>query len=210
MLKIRTLCYYVGFISISVALLLQALGIGDAKLVFITANILLIVALLLSLLQSLRQRERQHLIITAYSGTLLILSAQLMKWLDAPNSVYLLAIGSALLLISGVALLIAFITKKPLGHKTPPEVLGSLGISSDIFDKYIGEYENNEIAQRMEIRKQDISLIAQATGQNAFYLQPIEKNIFRFEDGRGGITIEFNGNHLVLHQYGKEFTFTRT
>lgn len=76
-------------------------------------------------------------------------------------------------------------------------------------DKYVGVYSNKQIPLQLTITKNGKTLMAQATGQSAFALEPTEKDKFKFE--AAGIVLEFlpAENVLILKQGGGVFTFTK-
>ncbi|WP_400260768.1 serine hydrolase domain-containing protein [Sphingobacterium sp. SG20118] len=80
-------------------------------------------------------------------------------------------------------------------------------ISEDL-DKYVGIYASKQIPLKITITKDNKTLIAQATGQSAFPLEPTEKDKFKFD--QAGIVLEFEpvGKTMTLKQGGGEFQFT--
>ncbi len=82
-------------------------------------------------------------------------------------------------------------------------------LTSDDLEKYLGTYSSKEIPPKIKISKQGSSLIAQATGQSAFPLEPTSKDNFIFE--QAGVKIEFKPSteEMILKQGGKEFLFSK-
>jgi CubicO group peptidase (beta-lactamase class C family) len=82
-------------------------------------------------------------------------------------------------------------------------------LTSEDLDKYLGSYANPEIPIKINITKDSLSLIGQATGQPSFTLEKIGKDSFEFSPA--GVEIQFipEKNRLILKQGGGEFNFTR-
>jgi hypothetical protein len=76
-------------------------------------------------------------------------------------------------------------------------------------DKYAGVYGNAGLGLKITITKENNGLLAQATGQGAFPLQPVQQDMFKFEDG--GIEIEFKADRtqFTLKQGGGSFVFIK-
>ena len=85
----------------------------------------------------------------------------------------------------------------------------AIELSAEDLDKYLGSYANPEIPIKISIRKDSLSLIAQATGQPSFTLETIGKDSFEFSPA--GVEIQFipEKNLLILKQGGGEFSFKR-
>lgn len=82
-------------------------------------------------------------------------------------------------------------------------------VSSEDLDKYLGVYSSLQLPLKITISKENSTLIAQATGQSAFPLEPTELNKFKFE--MAGIVLEFNPseNSMILYQGGTQFDFVK-
>ena len=82
-------------------------------------------------------------------------------------------------------------------------------LTSEDLDKYLGVYSSSEIPVNITITKQDITLIAQATGQSSFPLEATGKDEFKFN--AAGVVMEFNptDHSFVLKQGGGAFTFRK-
>ena len=85
----------------------------------------------------------------------------------------------------------------------------SYNISTDVLDKYIGNYSSTETPLKITITRKNEILIAQATGQSPFPLKAMEKDVFKFE--QGGIVIQFDQSEksLIIKQGGKQYTFKK-
>jgi D-alanyl-D-alanine carboxypeptidase len=81
--------------------------------------------------------------------------------------------------------------------------------TSEQLDKYVGNYTTTEIPIAIAITKEGTTLMAQATGQQAFPLDAAEENIFKFD--MAGIVLEFDPakKQMTLKQGGGVFTFTK-
>ncbi len=76
-------------------------------------------------------------------------------------------------------------------------------------DQYLGVYTSSEIPLKIAVSKDENSLIAQATGQSAFPLEPSEKHVFKFDIA--GVVMLFNPskNSMLLKQGGAQFNFQK-
>jgi CubicO group peptidase (beta-lactamase class C family) len=91
----------------------------------------------------------------------------------------------------------------------PPPVVNIFQVTTQELDKYLGIYTSKQLSIRIVITKNNLNLMAQATGQNAFTLQATEKDVFGFDDE--GIILEFNPTEklMILKQSGHIYTFTK-
>jgi len=82
-------------------------------------------------------------------------------------------------------------------------------LKSEDIDKYLGVYSTAQLPLQITITKNNISLVAQATGQSPFILEATEKDKFKFDPA--GIIMEFNPdkNEMKLKQGGGIFIFTK-
>lgn len=82
-------------------------------------------------------------------------------------------------------------------------------INPEDLDDYLGVYASKEIPLKITVSKENNSLVAQATGQNAFPLEATQKDKFKFE--QAGVVIEFQPaeNTLILIQGGGQYKFTK-
>lgn len=82
-------------------------------------------------------------------------------------------------------------------------------LTSADLEQFIGTYSSTEVPPKITISKEGNTLLAQATGQSAFPVEPVDKNTFIFE--QAGVKIEFHPsqNEFVLKQGGGEFLFTK-
>jgi len=76
-------------------------------------------------------------------------------------------------------------------------------------EKYLGTYSSEQIPPKIMISKKGSTLLAQATGQSAFPLEPRSKDTFVFE--QAGVKIEFKTGteEMIMKQGGKEFLFSK-
>ena len=82
-------------------------------------------------------------------------------------------------------------------------------LKSEDLDKYLGIWVSEQLPLKITITRDGPQLVAQATGQPSFPLQPAEKDRFTFDSA--GIVMEFNPlkNEMTLKQAGGVFIFTR-
>lgn len=80
-------------------------------------------------------------------------------------------------------------------------------LTTEDLDKYLGTYSSEEIPLKITVSKEENTLLAQATGQGAFPLDPKSKNEFTFD--QAGIRMMFNPieKTMILYQGGGEFHF---
>lgn len=76
-------------------------------------------------------------------------------------------------------------------------------------DKYLGEYAKENFPLKVNVTKEDNQLFAQATGQSAFPLEAVEKDIFEFT--AANIKLEFNPkeNQMTIIQGGRKTIMTK-
>lgn len=91
----------------------------------------------------------------------------------------------------------------------PPPVVNIYQVTTEDLDKYLGIYNSKQLPIKISITKNNLNLIAQATGQNALTLQATEKDKFSYEDE--GIILEFSpiNKTMILKQNGQIFSFTK-
>jgi CubicO group peptidase (beta-lactamase class C family) len=82
-------------------------------------------------------------------------------------------------------------------------------IDASELDQYIGIYSSSQLPLKITISKKDGALIAQATGQASFPLDPSERDKFKFD--RAGVVLEFTpaAGEMTLKQGGGVFKFLR-
>ncbi len=81
--------------------------------------------------------------------------------------------------------------------------------SADL-DKYVGNYSSNQNPLKISVTKNDLNLYAQATGQNAFPLEAVDKD--KFVCNSIGVTLLFDPakNSFTITQGGTSFVYTKT
>ena len=91
----------------------------------------------------------------------------------------------------------------------PPPISHLIKLTPQDLDQYIGTYSSKELPINIKITRNELNLIAEATGQVPFALQAIEKNQFNYEEE--GIVLVFNLQEktMILKQSGKIYTFRR-
>jgi D-alanyl-D-alanine carboxypeptidase len=92
-------------------------------------------------------------------------------------------------------------------YKIP--TFNTLAMKAEDLDKYLGVYSSTQMPLKITVTKDKNSLIAQATGQSSFPLEPTEKDKFAFD--QAGIKMEFNPakNEMTLKQGAGNFLFTK-
>lgn len=78
-------------------------------------------------------------------------------------------------------------------------------LSSEELDPYLGEYASSQIPLKLNIFKEDNVLMAQGTGQEAFVLEVVEKDKFKYEPARLEIEFKPLEDKLILSQGGAVF-----
>ena len=85
----------------------------------------------------------------------------------------------------------------------------TIELKTEDLDPYLGEYSSADFPLKITITKDNLKLIAQATGQSSFPLDATEKDKFEFL--AAGIKLEFkpSDNQMILNQGGRKFTLTK-
>jgi len=83
------------------------------------------------------------------------------------------------------------------------------GVKSEDLNKYLGSYSSTQLSLKITISKNNTTLMAQATGQDAFPLEIRTKD--RFVRHQSGIELLFDTsrNKMTLNQGGETFWFTK-
>lgn len=90
-----------------------------------------------------------------------------------------------------------------------PDFKNQMVLTSEELDQYLGTYSSSSFPLKLTISKQGNQLFGQATGQNAFPLNPFEQDKFKFDVA--GIQIDFKplDSQLILKQGGGQFKLIR-
>jgi D-alanyl-D-alanine carboxypeptidase len=90
-----------------------------------------------------------------------------------------------------------------------PYSIPTFNLKTEDLDKYLGVYSSTQIGLKITITKNAATLLAQATGQQAFPLDETEKDNFKFDPA--GIIIAFNPdkNEMTLKQGGQNVVFIK-
>ncbi|MFM7357412.1 MAG: serine hydrolase domain-containing protein, partial [Sediminibacterium sp.] len=85
----------------------------------------------------------------------------------------------------------------------------SFELTSEELDQYIGIYSSSSLPVKITISKEGKLLLAQASGQPSFPLEPTAKHQFQFI--QAGVKIEFipEKKNLILQQGAGRYTFTK-
>ena len=90
-----------------------------------------------------------------------------------------------------------------------PEFLPVMELKESDLAQYLGIYKSPKIPLDITISSKGATLMAQATGQQAFPLDAIDNHKFKFDPAR--IKMEFlpKEGKMMMNQNGKEYTFTK-
>ena len=90
-----------------------------------------------------------------------------------------------------------------------PEFLPVMELKADDLAQYVGVYKSPKIPLAITISAKGATLMAQATGQQAFPLDAIDTHKFKFDPAR--IKMEFlpKEGKIKMNQNGKDYTFTK-
>jgi CubicO group peptidase (beta-lactamase class C family) len=82
-------------------------------------------------------------------------------------------------------------------------------VTAEDLAQYPGSYASKQIPLKITIKQSNGALVAQASGQAPFPLEPVQRHRFRFE--QAGVVIEFNPEEksFVLKQGGGQYTFVK-
>jgi len=82
-------------------------------------------------------------------------------------------------------------------------------VNPDDLNKYLGIYSNSELSLKITITKENNQLQGQATGQGSFILEPVSKDVFKFDPA--GIEMDFRPDkgEFTLKQGGGTFIFIK-
>lgn len=82
-------------------------------------------------------------------------------------------------------------------------------VSTEELDKYLGVYSSKEMPLKITVTKDNMVIIAQATGQSSFPLEATAKDKFKFD--AAGLEMEFNpaDKTMILKQGGGQFLFKK-
>lgn len=85
----------------------------------------------------------------------------------------------------------------------------AIPLTPEELNQYVGVYESKQIPLKMTISHTDNKLFGQATGQPAFLLSPVEKDVFKFD--AAGVKMEFRpkAGELTITQAGQAYLFTK-
>jgi len=96
-------------------------------------------------------------------------------------------------------------------HQMPYEIPSyqKFEISEEELAQYVGVYASPQIPLKITITQTGKTLSAQATGQQAFPLEPREKNVFVFELAGVVMTFDPEQKTMLLKQGGGQFNFRK-
>ncbi|WP_405199290.1 serine hydrolase domain-containing protein [Christiangramia sp. LLG6405-1] len=84
-----------------------------------------------------------------------------------------------------------------------------IDLKASELEPFVGTYSSEQIPPKITISMEENTLLAQATGQPAFPLDAISKNMFVYD--KAGVEIEFKAEteEMILKQAGQEFIFIK-
>jgi D-alanyl-D-alanine carboxypeptidase len=85
----------------------------------------------------------------------------------------------------------------------------SIVLKSEDLDKYLGIYSSTQLPLKITISKNNTTLMAQATGQDAFLLEAPAKDQFVFNQAGIELLFDTSKAEMTLNQGGETFLFTR-
>lgn len=76
-------------------------------------------------------------------------------------------------------------------------------------ERYVGEYASKQIPIKMTISQSNNKLYGKPSGQPAFILTPVKKDVFKFD--AAGLTMEFRPDvrEVTITQAGQDYLFTK-
>jgi D-alanyl-D-alanine carboxypeptidase len=88
-------------------------------------------------------------------------------------------------------------------------VFRTVSLKPEDLDKYLGVYSSTQIPLKIEVTKINAQLMAQATGQSSFPLEPVDKDKFTFD--QAGIKMDFmpEKGEMTLKQGGGSFLYKK-
>lgn len=96
-------------------------------------------------------------------------------------------------------------------YKMPVTIpdFNAMQLSPEELDQYVGVYASKQIPLKMTVTHSNSKLFGQATGQPAFPLTPVKKDVFKFDVA--GVTMEFRPkiHELTITQHGQTYLFNK-
>ena len=85
----------------------------------------------------------------------------------------------------------------------------TIDVPAEALDQYTGVYSSSQIPLKITVTKDNTDLVAQATGQPPFTLEPTAKDAFKFDPA--GVVMEFapDKKQMTLKQGGGVYLFTK-
>ncbi len=85
----------------------------------------------------------------------------------------------------------------------------SIVLKSEELDSYLGIYSSTQLPLKITISKNNTTLMAQATGQDAFQLEASAKDQFMFHQAGIELLFDTSKSEMTLNQGGETFLFIR-
>lgn len=218
MKKLVTILVYVGLAGILIHALLLVFHLNACNSIFLISNASLLLGLLLlpaSLsLKFKKSRPISKILLgTFWLGALIITVGQLLRYTGWDGWRTVLNAGFFVLVIGLMAFLVIRLVYKlritPIGKQVPADTLAQWGMTDADLSRYEGMYNNEKLPLKINVTREGDTLIAQATDQNAFYLEMVAKNEFKYPNRDIIIVFETDRNELTLKQHGGFFPFLK-
>jgi hypothetical protein len=87
--------------------------------------------------------------------------------------------------------------------------VNNIVLKSEDLDKYLGIYSSTQLPLKITISKNNTTLIAQATGQDAFSLETHAKDRFMYHQAGIELIFDTSRNKITLNQGGETYWFAR-
>ena len=145
--------------------------------------------------------------VLGHSGALILFMGLVLRWLGFSFADWFSFSGFALLFLFFI---ITAYRVKTRARRSRVQVM-AVDIPASELDIYVGTYSSEELKMKITVAKNESgdALVAQATGQDAFPLYLVGKNMFNFSPS--GLIMEFKpeNNKFVLIKHGGYFPFIK-
>ena len=94
-------------------------------------------------------------------------------------------------------------------YNKPYEIPSFKTLTAEDLEQFLGVYADESFPLKISVTKEGTTLKAQATGQPAFELEAVERNVFRLQSA--GLVLHFNpvAKQMTLKQGGRAFLLTK-
>lgn len=101
------------------------------------------------------------------------------------------------------------VSAQNMNNPRPDSLTKSIVLKSEDLDKYLGIYSSTQMQLKITISKDNTTLIAQATGQDALPLETHAKDRFMYHKAGIELVFDTSRNKMTLNQGGETYWFTR-